>query len=591
MSISRQIVSRTPARGREGAVAAARIESAGAGLRMLELGGNAVDAAVAAGFVAGVVEPMETTLAGSGFMLVHAPGDAQAHAVEFAPRAPAAATGTMYRIDTARSFDRGLGVSVVEGDENLEGVRAAGIPATLVGLLRAHERFGRLPRAAVLQPAIAIAHDGFGADPYFALEVLANLPALRRDAGAAGVFLAGGDPLPVAHLGEATLGQPPLVRQQALGRTLELLAARGSDAFTGGEIGDRLIETVSELGGIISRDDLRNEGTLVTPARKLDFRGHEVWGPVSPCGTLTQHQILKIWNSLYPEGGPAEDTPERIARLAAANWHAFADRYHWLGDPDFVPVPEEGLLDDRYIDGIAAAIRAGEPAPRATAGQGAPWQWFAGVAAHDPWRFEPDPARRRDWKPEGATTPTAGTTHVSVIDGEGMAVSLTHTAANHFGSKVLCQRTGLLLDGAMGWFNACPNAANSIAGGKRPLANMAPMLLTRDGRAAAALGAPGGRRIIGAVVQIALNLVERGMDAERALNAPRIDASGSSMLASERLGDIAAQIGASFPSVPVGEQHMPFDYEMARPVVVTRAQDGSLQAITDQFAKGFALAT
>ncbi|HWK68262.1 MAG TPA: gamma-glutamyltransferase [Rhizobiaceae bacterium] len=592
MKISSQVVSRTAAKGTRGAIAAARAQSAEAGMEMLEQGGNAVDAAVAAGFVAGVVEPMETTIAGSGFMLVQTPEDGEVHSVEFAPRAPASARDTLYKIDTSRDLDRGLGVSVVEGDENLQGIKAAGIPATLTGLINAHARFGRLPLATVLQPAIRAAYDGFEADAYFALEVVSNLSALRKDRGAAAVFLRNGDPLPVAHLGETSLGQPPMIRQKELGRTLELLAARGADAFSHGEVGDHLMETVEELGGIITRDDLRSERTFVTRARKIMLRDHEVWGPTSPCGTLTQHQILKIWTALHPDGGPVEDTAERLEHLAAASWHAFADRYHWLGDPDFVPVPEDGLLDDRYIARIAESIRAGTPAPRAKSGQGAPWELFASVAAHDPWEFEPRPDRKPHWNPEGATAPTSGTTHISVIDGQGMAVSLTHTAANHFGSKVLCPRTGLLLDGAMGWFNARPNAANSIAGGKRPLANMAPMLLTRKGRTAAAIGAPGGRRIINAVLQIALNLVERGMDLESAIHAPRIDASGSTLLASERLEHVVATIDADVcPSALVKEQHIPFNYEMARPVAVARGEDGSLEALTDQFAKGFALAS
>ncbi|MBX6425812.1 MAG: gamma-glutamyltransferase [Variibacter sp.] len=558
---------------------------------MLELGGNAVDAAVAAGFVAGVVEPMETTLAGSGFMLVHAPEDGRAYSVEFAPRAPAAARPDMFTIDTSRALDRGLGVSVVVGDENVQGIKAAGVPATMTGLVEAHRRFGRLPLATVLEPAIALAHDGFEADSYYALEVLANLPALRSDPGAAAVFLANGDPFPVAHLGEASLGTPPRVRQAALGRTLELLAARGAAALLEGEIGDGLIETVKALGGILSRDDLRKAIPRIGEARRLALRDHEIWAPTAPCGTVTQYEILKIWMALYPDRAPVEDTPARIEHLAAATWHAFADRYHWLGDPEVVPVPEEGLLADEYAASIAAAIRRNEPAPRPRDGEGAPWEVYAGRAVHDPWPFQMNSGPKPVWRPEGATEPTSGTTHISVIDRDGMAVSLTHTAANHFGSKVVCPKTGLLFDAALGWFNARPGAANSIAGRKRPLANMGPVLLTKNGRATAALGAPGGRRIISCVLQIALNLIERGMNAEQAVAAPRIDASGSVVLASERLEPVLGQLDPDkVPWRLVGEQHQPFNYELARPVLVTRDSAGRLEAVTDPYTKGYAIA-
>lgn len=590
MNVSKQCISRSPARGTAGAIAAARWASADAAARMLEQGGNAVDAAVAAGFVAGVVEPMETTLAGSGFMLVYDPADGITHSVEFAPRAPIAARPDMFMIDTARAVDRGLGVSIVVGDQNVQGIRAAGVPATLSGLAAAQARFGRLSLATVVAPAIRAAHDGFEADSYYALEVLANLSALRADPGAASLFLVDGDAIGVAHLGETTLGRPPRIRQEALGRTLELLAAQGIDAFHDGEIGDRLGQTVHELGGVLTRDDLRHRTTMIGPARRCVFRDHELWVPRGPAGAITQVELLNIWSALYPDGAPTEDDPERITNFASASLHAFADRYHWLGDPECVPVPEDGLLSDAYARSIAEAIRSGSPAPRAVPGGALPWELFASRAAHDPWAFEPEGRRGVPWRPDGATEPTAGTTHVSVIDRNGMAVSLTHTAANHFGSKVVCPRTGLLFDAAMGWFNARPNAANSIAGGKRPLANMGPMVLTKDGRATAAIGAPGGRRIISCVAQIAVNVVERHMTAADAIAAPRLDASGAVMLASEELSGVLTSVDPdALPWALVSQQHQPFSYELARPVVVTHDANG-FEAATDPAVKGFALA-
>lgn len=587
--LSRQLVSRSPARGRGGAVAAARRASVEAALAMLEAGGNAVDAAVAAAFVAGVVEPMETTLAGSGFMLV-AEADGAVHAVEFPPRAPAAATPTMFEIDTTRSLDRGLGVSVVVGDRNVAGATAAGVPATIAGLLAAHERFGRLDRAMVLSPAIRAAHDGFEIESYFALEVLANLEALRADPGASRLYLQDGLPPVPPHLGATTLGVAPLLTQPQLGRILELVAARGRSGFYEGETAAALVETVRGLGGILSREDLAGCEPLVGPARRLAFREHEVWTPHSPSGALTQLQILNIWQGLHPERPPTEDTPERLRGLAEASWHAFADRYHWLGDPDVVAVPEAGLLSADYAASIARAIAAREPPPRARPDQGLPWEHFARLAAHDPWSFQ-DGSERGSWRAQGATEALAGTTHVSVVDRDGMAVSITHTAANHFGAKVVCPRTGLLLDAAMGWFNARVGAANSIAPGKRPLANMGPMIVTRNGRALAALGAPGGRRIIHAVVQVLLNIVERGLCAEDAVAAPRVDASGSTLLASERLaGAVAALAEAGVPVALVADQHEPFGYELARPVVALRDGEGRTSAAIDPFTRGVAAA-
>jgi len=297
--------------------------------------------------------------------------------------------------------------------------------------------------------------------------------------------------------------------------------------------------------------------------------------------------MLNIWQALYPDSPPLKDGAERLDYLAQASWHAFADRYHWLADAQVVPVPEAGLLSDSYAREIAAFIRAGHPPPR-SAGAETPWNYFARHAAHDPWMHEPGTAPSRAWSPDGGTAPPAGTTHVSVVDGQGMAVSITHTAANHCGAKVVCERTGLLFDAAMGWFNARAGAANSIAPGKRPLANMGPVLLTRGGRTLAAIGAPGGRRIINAVVQVVLNLVERDMAPDLALQAPRIDASGTALLASERLAGVVSGLQEAYgPVALVGEQHQGYGYELARPVIALH--DGQAgHAAVDPFSRGYA---
>jgi Gamma-glutamyltransferase len=585
---SYQRIMRTGVQGGRAVVAAARQASVDAGLWAIEAGGNAVDAAVAAAFVAGVVEPMETTLAGSGFMLVGLP-DGRAYGIEFAPRAPRQAHATMYRIDTTRHLDRGLGVSVVVGDENVQGAKAAGVPATLAGLACAQERFGRLPLAKVMEAAITAAYDGFDCDPYFCLEALDNLAALRADAGASALFLRDGVPPPCAHLGGTTLGQPERIRQPALGRTLEQIAAQGVRAFYGGELGAAFLQTHRELGGLLQREDLLAVAPQVVEPRALEYRGARVLTPRAPCGGLTELQMLNIWQALYPDP-PVNADREWWRRLAETSWHAFADRYHWLGDPDFVPVPEDGLLSVRYAKDIARCILDGEPPPRVPPGTGeTPWNYYARHAAHDPWAYQVAPNRPVCWAPLGGTEPTAGTTHICATDQTGMSVAITHTAANHFGAKVVCQRTGLLLDAAMGWFNAGAGAANSIAGGKRPLANMGPVLLHRGGKFAA-IGAPGGRRIINAVVQVIINLVDRGMSAEEAVFAPRIDASGTGLLYSERLRDTMEGLTDYFdPRLQVDEQHQGYGYELARPLITLH--DGvTTHGAIDPYSRGYAQA-
>ena len=593
MQISRQTVRKSAAHSKEGVVVTARRQSAQAASAMLEAGGNAVDAAVAAAFVAGVIEPMETTLYGSGFMLVSVPGGDPVYSVDFGPRAPLLATSNMFRIDreTKTKGAPGISLSSVENNANVEGILAIGVPANFRGMIAALKRFGTLPLEKVMKPAIAAAHEGFIRDSYYTLEALSNLRALRANPCARNLYLDDGLPPLSADLGSATLGVATYLKQPELGRTLEIIADKGAQAFYQGELGAHLLDTVKSLGGILSQADLDNSRPTIAPARKIVFRDTEVWAPNGPCGAATMLQMLQIWQALFPDGSPTEDSPERLRLLAHTIWHAFADRYHWLGDPDFVRTPDQAIISVPYAREIARIIRSGIPAPISPQDYDGPWSYFAKYAEHDPWAHQKtDPAEIPKWEPGGATAPTAGTTHISVIDAKGMAVSLTHTAANIFGSKVVCPHTGLLFDAAMGWFNAQPGAANSIAGGKRPLANMGPLLITKDRQALAAIGAPGGRRILSAVTQVAINLIDRSMNVEAAVAAPRCDASGSDLLVSERLADkVMSTSEMQQRSKIVQEQHEGFLYELARPLMATRDTQGNLSACGDPFTRNCAL--
>lgn len=593
MRISRQIVQKTAANSQDGVVVAARMQSSQAAIEMLEAGGNAVDAAVSAAFVAGVIEPMETTLYGSGFMLISLPCQQKVISIDFGPRAPRKARPDMFKIDHVNKVKGapGISLSAVENNANVEGMLAIGVPSNFRGLSAAVERYGSLSLKQVMQPAIRAAHEGFVRDSYFALEALSNLRALKADPVACALFLDEGLPPVSADLGSVTLGVPTYQKQPVLGNTLEMIADNGVGIFYEGELGKRLLETVRQQGGILEVEDLLQCQANVGEARKIRFRDTEIWAPNGPCGAATMLQMLQIWQALYPDGSPVNDSPERVRHLAHTIWHAFADRYHWLGDPEFVNSPDQALLSNAYARDIAGLIRSGAPAPSTPLGYDGPWTYFSKHAAHDPWlHCDTSNTVVPRWNPGGSTAPTSGTTHVSVMDRAGMSVSLTHTAANIFGSKVVCPNTGLLFDAAMGWFNAIPGAANSIAGGKRPLANMGPLMVTRAGMPIAAIGAPGGRRILSAVTQVAINLVDRSMDAESAISAPRCDASGPDLLVSERLANIVqGHPELSKISKLISEQHEGFGYELARPLVATRRADGSLSACGDPFTRNYAL--
>lgn len=554
----------TRADSERGTVTAPHESSVAAGLEALESGGNAMDAAVAAALVAGVVEPTETTLAGSGFGLYHESG-AQPWSIDFGPKAPLSASSTMFDIDPAAEGSAVLGLTPVVGNANLDGPLASGVPRTLLGLLTAQERFGRLSRAKVCEPAIRAAHDGFPADTWFITNALSDIARLRADDQARSVFL-DADGLPVGAQTAAAQGLSfqarPHVRQPALGATLEEASASGPSSLIDGVIAGRLAESSTELGGLLSRADLRSAAPTTSPAQSLRYRDVDVAVPAAPGGGVTQLQILALWQALHPEPRSSHADPVATRRLALAMRHAFADRYQWLGDPAVVPVPTSGLLDPAYADEIADLIRGDADVPGWTHGQ--PWVTYASKAVHDPWLHVPDHGDRPVWRPDTASRPSSGTTHISVADADGNIASVTHTAANHFGNGVACPRTGLLFDSAMAWFNAAPGAANSISPSGRALANMAPALVIKDGTAKAALGASGGRRIIGAVAQIVIDLVDGGFPIEEVLALPRIDASGRNLLVHEGLSGHVEAV-ADLDPVVIPHSNEPFTMDFSRP--------------------------
>lgn len=548
----------------DGTVVAPHESSCAAGTSMLERGGNAVDAAVAAALVAGVVEPTETTLGGSGFLLHHtASGDSWS--VEFGPRAPLRASSTMFEVDVDAASSPILGLAPVVGDANLDGPLASGVPRTLLGLVTAQQRFGVLSRETVCAPAIRAAHDGFPADTWFIGNALADITRLRADEQARRTFL-DEELLPIGSRSATayglTFGPRPRVTQPVLGAMLERVAAAGPSVLTDGEIASELVETSAERGGLLSPADLRTAMPAVRPALALRYRDTDVAVPTAPGGGWTELQILMAWQALHPEPTVPTADPARLRELALLLRHAFADRYHWLGDPHVVPVPLAGLLAPGYAGVIADLVQRGEDVPRWR--EGAPWVTYAAHAAHDPWSHDPDPGGSPVWRPDGGTTPGSGTTHVSAVDSAGNAVAVTHTAANHFGSGVLCPRTGLLFDSAMAWFNAAPGAANSISPGGRPLANMGPALLSRDGHAVAALGASGGRRIVSAVAQLVIGLVDGHADVEGALATPRLEGSGRELVVDESL-DIRGADLVDLDPVTVPASNEPFAMDFARP--------------------------
>jgi gamma-glutamyltranspeptidase / glutathione hydrolase len=543
-------VDRTSISGSGCLAVASRREAVDAGLRVMGAGGNAVDAAVAMAFTAAVVEPSETSLGGSGFMLVHDPASGSAWSIEFGPRAPLRAAADMFEpLESGQA--QVVSAGQVRGDANATGALAPCVPGAVAGLCLAAERFGERPLAQLLEPAIACAEDGFEIDAYLTLQLLDHLELLRACPHARAIFLPDGRP-PIAPFALPASDDPVLLRQPQLGRTLRGIADAGADWLYRGPAAAAIERAVADRGGLLSREDLASYEARVEEPLRASYRGWSILAPRAPSGAWTALEALQILDRLEP--------PESPHVLIEALQLAFADRYRFAGDASGAA---ERLLSQTHADELAARIR---PDRSVSALAGGPVAWAPTDAGH-------------------------GTTHLCAIDAAGRTVTCTFTLGDSFGARLVAGETGVLLDGGMAWFEPVPGRANSIAPRKRPLVNMSPLLLVDGDGARAGLGASGGRRIISAVVQVASAIIDRGLDPQPAISAPRLDASEHVVRLSERLADQAEplrELGHEVALAP--EQHQPLSFELARPAAAAIDSSGRRSGGIHQLASGFVAA-
>ncbi len=492
-----------------GAVATAHPIAAQAGVDILKSGGNAVDAAIATGFCLNVIEPWNSSIAGHGQMIVHMAAEGRSVAIDYGHRAPKAATADMFRV--IGQTVEGNGIYEVEDRANAVGHLSVGVPGVTAGMCRAHEMFGSLPLKQLLEPAIHYAREGFEADSTTCLMIARSMPNLIRHGEAARVFLPDGFP------------PPPGVKvlQRDLADTLERIGREGKDALYRGEIAAAIDEEMRRNGGALSSQDLAEYEAQVLETVSVPYRGYEILSSPVPAGTITSLQTLRILEN-FELRSFGHASPEHLHLFTEAARHAFADRYSFVGDPDFGPVPLDGMLSREYASEIAHSIDR-EVAELEEERDLQPWVAYADSPLHDPWRYDPQS------KPDRAaiaSPPSEGdcTTHFSVIDRDRNMVACTQTAVGGFGSVVIVPGTGVLLTNGMIVFNPMPGAANSIAGYKRGLNNMAPVLALRDGKSFFSVGAPGGRRIICRIAHVISNVIDFGMTMQEAITAPGVDA-------------------------------------------------------------------
>jgi gamma-glutamyltranspeptidase/glutathione hydrolase len=514
-----------PAKGegqafRKGVVATANPYAAEAGAQILESGGNAVDAAVAIAYALNVVEPQSAGIGGGGFMMVHLAKSGKTFTIDSRERAPAGATPGMF---SALSFTQAStsGISV-------------GVPGMVRGTADAVRRWGRLPLARVLKPAIQLADDGFAATPRFVASPACASATSRAKVypETAEYFCPGGQPIAVGAL----------VTNKPLAQTLRTIARDGPDAFYSGEIAKGIIEgqkrmSTGGMPGTMTLADLRAYEAASRDPVVSSYRGYVIKGMGPPSsGALTVGQMLKMIER-FPIGdakaGFGFGSPATLNVMAEVMRTAFADRALWMGDADFSYVPVKGLLHPTYT-----AMRSEPIAPTA--------RLMANPVAGDPRPYDIG-ALAPDTRFAGLTSfagPGGSTTHFSVADKWGNLVSYTNTIESGYGAgmfagyypegcaAISCFRSfGFLLNNELTDFNFIPSvnpftgqaAANDVAPGKRPRSSMAPsMIFDRMGRPLVAYGSPGGSTIINSVFNVTLNLLDHGMTLQQAIDAPRL---------------------------------------------------------------------
>jgi len=465
-----------------GMVVAQESRAARIGIEILDRGGNAVDAAVAVGFAMAVTYPRAGNIGGGGFMVIHLAKNNVDTTIDYRETAPAAATPTMF-LDAQGNPDP---------KKSRESALAIGVPGTVAGLALAEAKYGsgKFTLADLLQPAIDLARNGFPVEDDLADSLPAATARLKRWPSAASIFFNGDQPM----------GEGDRLLQFDLADTLAAIAKEGPGAFYSGEVARRIARAVQEAGGIMTVDDLKNYRAVERPVVRGSYRGYDVISmPPPSSGGIC---LIEMLNILEGYDLAKLKRADALHDLIEAMKRAYADRAVYMGDPDEVKVPLAGLTSKKY----AAALRA-QISERATPAA----EIHAGKPVED----------------EGRNT-----THFSVIDRDGNAVSNTYTLNFSYGVGLVADGTGVLLNNELDDFTAKPGTANAygLVGyaanlpgpNKRPLSSMTPTIVLKDGKPFLVTGSPGGSRIITAVLQIVTDVIDFHMGIGQAVSAPRL---------------------------------------------------------------------
>jgi gamma-glutamyltranspeptidase/glutathione hydrolase len=532
----------TLATGASGMVVSSEEHASRVGLEILRAGGNAVDAAVGVAFALAVTYPQAGNLGGGGFLLYRSP-DAHHHALDFREVAPR-------RLGPQRFVDEdGRVIPGLSLDSGL----AVGVPGSVAGLAMAHERWGSKPWPRLLEPAIDLAEEGFPLSRREVEDLERHGARILRNPAARRVFTRDGR---WPRAGE-------LLVQPELAATLRRVAREGPRGFYRGPVARAIVRAVREAGGVMTLRDLASYRAVPREPLAGSYRGHTIVGfpPPSSGGVALLQALGMLERFDLRAAGP--DSPRTIHRAAEAARRAFADRARWLGDPDHGPVPVEALLDPGYLAGRSATIRddGATPSREILPGQPAPG--------------------------EGTST-----THLSIGDPWGGAVALTTTLNAAYGSGLVAPGTGVLLNNEIDDFALAPGApnayglvggaANAVEGGKRPLSSMAPTIVEQPGggaRPLLVLGSPGGPRIITAVLQVLLHVIDHDLSLADAIARPRVHHQWQPDVLSYEPGSLGPEVVRSLAAL--GHHVVEVDDTLGEVNAIGLAPDGAWVGVAD----------
>lgn len=509
MSRTIRHIHKTPAVGIRGMAVSHTTESAEAGAAVLRQGGTAFDAIVAMGFTAAVREVPMNSVGGVGVLLAHAAEQNQTLEINYYGQSPAGLAEDAFvpylRNDPPGSPRSAFGFRRVEDDRNERGFLSIGVPTQVAGLGELHRRFGTMPWQDLLQPAENIARHGFVPTDEDTFYFATHLHHLQRFDEARRVYLSDGLPQPPGFY----QGQGQSIVQPELAETIRDIGRGGPQTFYDGAYPHAIAHHVQANGGVLAVEDFHRYRPAVDQGLRCTYKDYEIVASSGMTGGLTLLQMLNLAEQL-DLSQYERFSDQCLHRLAEIMRQAWTDRFVYVGDPSGATVPMDGLIDKRY----AAALAADFPHDRVpdTTRPGDPWAYTS--LTPPPASFAGDPGGQ-------------DTTHIAAADAYGNVVTLTQTLGMAFGSCVVVPGTGVLLYDITAWMNPEPGTPNSVGPWKQQLGHATPVMVLKDGKPVAALGAPGGRRVVTAMFQTIINMIDFDMNVQEAIGAPRLHCEGA----------------------------------------------------------------